>query len=102
MGAFVRNFCTSVTHHTCCSTFSPSQYDQAKAEAAGEACVTNSSAPVALMLRFNQRCSSVAALSAACYNVVRVFIDHGDGARLDSVGGMTPDDDSVALGKECV
>lgn len=53
------------------------------------------------MLRFNQCCSSVAALSAAGYNVVRVFIDHGDGTRVDSVGGMTPDDASVVLGKEC-
>jgi hypothetical protein len=89
---------------TCCSTFSPLHYEQAKAEAAGEACVTNSTAPesVAFMLRFNQYCSSVAALSADGYNVVRVFIDHGDGARVDSVGGMTPDDASVALGKECV
>jgi hypothetical protein len=31
-----------------------------------------------------------------------VFIDHGDGVRLDSVGGMTPGDISIALGKECV
>jgi hypothetical protein len=91
-------------YHTCCSTFSPLHYEQAKAEAAGEACVTNSTAPesIAFMLRFNQCCSSVAALSAAGYNVVRVFIDHGDGTRVDSVGGMTPDDSSVALGKECV
>ncbi len=33
---------------------------------------------------------------------MRVFIDHGDGTRQDSVGGMAPGDASIALGKECV
>ena len=45
--------------------------------------------------------SAVTALSGAGYNVVRVFIDHGDGTRTDSVGGYSPGDASVALGKEC-
>ena len=44
--------------------------------------------------------SAVAELSGSGYNVVRVFIDHGDGSRTDSVGGTTPGDASVALGKE--
>lgn len=45
---------------------------------------------------------AVAALAGAGYNVLRVFIDHGDGARTDSVGGMSPDDENIILGKECV
>lgn len=36
--------------------------------------------------------SAVTALSGAGYNVVRVFIDHGDGTRTDSVGGYSPGD----------